>query len=610
MKQVLGNTLLLTGPVITLKIGVKYKPENVVSTPQIPSMADSDTKIVGSNIVSVTNTEIIRQGPIINNSVATFQTPLDQPPVKPNLVLKIMSSDFGKGKHLDWDSVSHKDCPVIECDKCACKATFHPNFIAEKMTPCVRKGCDKIEDAVNKFLDYRGYTLIKIDKEQYEVIVHYKCCKNHTCHISYRKLRLGSGCNQCKHDKKMKQKAAKRPDNTKVKPVPCDCKAKKLGKSHAKAYVCKHNNFGVLYPDLAADWDYKHAGNKGLTPCDIPPNSAKKYWFICREEKCKNSYDQPIKKKTQRNDGCSYCKGTKVNHTNCLSTTHPELAKEYDPDNEIPVDQITAKSGEIVGWICDKHDEPFKFQASPSRRTDFLRPSGCRKCNFAGHAQEEGGHEFFVEQARKVHGLENYSYPERYINNVTPINIHCHSIVPNSNPPREHGLFLQTPESHKNGSGCTKCAEERYGSRLEKEVKHYLNEMEITYGVDQTLPGLKYISSLFVDILIDIPEKFPRKIVIEVDGRQHFQSISTWGGDQDFELRKTRDKVKDLYCTQNNITLIRVPYSVIATKEYVEDILRLCKSEKQVYRSYPHYIDAIKESSDLTDINVIPINYK
>ena len=44
------------------------------------------------------------------------------------------------------------------------------------------------------------------------------------------------------------------------------------------------------------------------------------------------------------------------------------------------------------------------------------------------------------------------------------------------------------------------------------------------------------------------------------DGQQHFQPILKFGGDKKLELNQLRDKIKENYCIENNINLIRVKY--------------------------------------------------
>ncbi len=49
-------------------------------------------------------------------------------------------------------------------------------------------------------------------------------------------------------------------------------------------------------------------------------------------------------------------------------------------------------------------------------------------------------------------------------------------------------------------------------------------------------------------------------IVIEYDGCQHFKPIPFFGGEQSYVDRLKHDKMKDDYCEENNIKLLRIPY--------------------------------------------------
>lgn len=49
-------------------------------------------------------------------------------------------------------------------------------------------------------------------------------------------------------------------------------------------------------------------------------------------------------------------------------------------------------------------------------------------------------------------------------------------------------------------------------------------------------------------------------VCIEVDGRQHKQPIDRFGGEQSFVQLQKHDNIKDNYCWEHNILLIRIPY--------------------------------------------------
>lgn len=48
--------------------------------------------------------------------------------------------------------------------------------------------------------------------------------------------------------------------------------------------------------------------------------------------------------------------------------------------------------------------------------------------------------------------------------------------------------------------------------------------------------------------------------LIEYDGIQHFQPIEYFGGQKEYNYRKLCDEIKDNYCNQHHIKLIRIPY--------------------------------------------------
>jgi hypothetical protein len=50
--------------------------------------------------------------------------------------------------------------------------------------------------------------------------------------------------------------------------------------------------------------------------------------------------------------------------------------------------------------------------------------------------------------------------------------------------------------------------------------------------------------------------------LIEYDGAQHFKPIKWMGGIESFTSLKKRDDIKTQYCINNNIPLIRIPYTL------------------------------------------------
>lgn len=50
-------------------------------------------------------------------------------------------------------------------------------------------------------------------------------------------------------------------------------------------------------------------------------------------------------------------------------------------------------------------------------------------------------------------------------------------------------------------------------------------------------------------------------MLIEYDGEQHFRATEYMGGEKKWKENQIRDKLKNAYCLENNITLIRIEYT-------------------------------------------------
>lgn len=81
--------------------------------------------------------------------------------------------------------------------------------------------------------------------------------------------------------------------------------------------------------------------------------------------------------------------------------------------------------------------------------------------------------------------------------------------------------------------------------------------------------GIDYISEYIIEIKnkkfrfdFAIVEKSQVLYFIEFDGKQHFEPVDFFGGEIQFNKTKMNDKLKNNWCIDNNIPLIRIPYTV------------------------------------------------
>lgn len=114
-------------------------------------------------------------------------------------------------------------------------------------------------------------------------------------------------------------------------------------------------------------------------------------------------------------------------------------------------------------------------------------------------------------------------------------------------------------------TGCPKCNKKI--SKGEKDVKLILDNKSIIYQREVAITGCENKRRLKFDFCIttseihkDVLNTDDIKKIIEVDGKQHFEPIEPMGGKDGFKKRKYRDKIKNNFCDENNIPLLRVSY--------------------------------------------------
>ena len=125
-----------------------------------------------------------------------------------------------------------------------------------------------------------------------------------------------------------------------------------------------------------------------------------------------------------------------------------------------------------------------------------------------------------------------------------------------------HGDFNQTPNHHLKGVGCPDCNE----SRGEKEISRFLNNYDINYSRQHKFKDCKNIHQLPFDFYIP-----SIRTCIEFDGQQHFSALPFFGGQVALDKLKINDKIKNDYCEDNYIDLIRIRYDQI---DRIFDILK------------------------------------
>lgn len=125
--------------------------------------------------------------------------------------------------------------------------------------------------------------------------------------------------------------------------------------------------------------------------------------------------------------------------------------------------------------------------------------------------------------------------------------------------------FLALPaiiaNNHTTSCGC------QIQSSGEKIIKHILEKNHIEFIPQYSFDDCKYKYKLKFDFAIFKNGKV--FLLVEFDGKQHFEPIKFFGGEENFAETKIRDSIKNEYCVKNNIPLLRINYTT--SKEEIEN---------------------------------------
>ena len=185
-----------------------------------------------------------------------------------------------------------------------------------------------------------------------------------------------------------------------------------------------------------------------------------------------------------------------------------------------------------INIICKEHGI-FKQKVY-----SHLNGHGCFKCDIKKKTDTKT---IFMIKAIKKH-TSKYDYLKvKYVNSKTKVKIIC----------PVHGIFKQVPNDHLQGNGCPICNE----SKGEKEIRYYLENFNIEFESQKRFDGCKNIYTLPFDFYLPL-----LNMCVEYDGKQHYESIEFFGGEEGLKYRQENDKAKTKYCKDNDIKLLRIKY--------------------------------------------------
>jgi hypothetical protein len=231
-----------------------------------------------------------------------------------------------------------------------------------------------------------------------------------------------------------------------------------------------------------------------------------------------------------RHNGIDPHLNIKFNHLTCIERVD-EFAKKYDDGK---------KRNTKYKFICDCGQQ--KICPLSDVKSGRIKSCGC--------ARKYGSPFYSNTQFKSLEGEKFFHLTviKRMENKHKKIYYLCRCDCGNELVVR--GESLKT--FHNKSCGCKKT------SVGELMISIFLEQNNIEYKKQyffNDLPLLKFDFAL--------QSNSGKILLIEFDGRQHFEPVKKFGGDIEFSLQKKRDNRKNYYCQEKNIPLLRIHYKQI-----------------------------------------------
>tara|TARA_B110000971_G_C20005930_1_gene499144 strand:+ start:181 stop:1164 length:984 start_codon:yes stop_codon:yes gene_type:complete len=310
------------------------------------------------------------------------------------------------------------------------------------------------------------------------------------------------------------------------------------------------------HPDLLVEFDYE--ANDPLSAEDLTPGSATSVWWKCPVDPS-HRWQISVGSRTRLGTGCPYCEGLKVGKDNSLATVFPEVAKQWHltKNDRLTPNDVVAPSSKRVWWKCphgpdhewqttvhkrsiDRTGCPFcdGQQLSVTNRLDTVRPDIASRLDPDLNPPGVAARTFYSESKKKLW-------------------FRCQKDVAHVFLTRPHYLTIR-------GGDCPLCR----ASRLERTVEDQLKARGIAYQREWRDHDLKHKKKLSFDFFLPVVNA-----AIECDGEQHFKPMRFDKGPDALQIRQKRDRLKDEYCKDAGIALLRVRFDNLNVASAVDTFL-------------------------------------
>jgi Zn finger protein HypA/HybF involved in hydrogenase expression len=271
-------------------------------------------------------------------------------------------------------------------------------------------------------------------------------------------------------------------------------------------------------------------------------NTNTKIEIIC--SKHGSFYQKPLNH--LRGQGCPKCAGKNLDNLEWIDKFNKIHNRKYSyPDFNF------TNTRDKITIICPEHGKFFQSIIGHS-----TNKQGCPKC-YINRNRTDDNISDMINNFKLIH-KNKYNYENMvFYRKDIKIKIKCNNC---------NSFFFQRPSCHLQGSGCPECYNNFNISKGEEKIEQFLKNENIPYKREYKFKNCKHKNKLPFDFYL--PEL---NTIIEFDGAHHFKSIPYFGGIKRLKQTQINDNIKNNYCKNNNIKLIRISYKDF---KKIEEILK------------------------------------
>lgn len=253
-------------------------------------------------------------------------------------------------------------------------------------------------------------------------------------------------------------------------------------------------------------------------------------------------------KSGQRCPKCRYVKSVDTRKKSTGEKNLDEIKTTLGPDFEMIGEYVDYRTKiDFKHSVCDSTIKLTPLDILSRKRT-------CPICNVKEASEKRAKTTDAFKAEFELIANDEYELISEYVNKRTKV------IVKHKKCNNE---FEVRPNDLLSGSGCPICNE----SRGEREVRRVLDKYNVTYVSQFKFEDCKNKRALPFDFAIMKEDNVTA--LIEYQGIQHYKKTGYFKGEQKLKYTQRNDEIKAIYCKENNIELIIIPYWELSNIEKI-----------------------------------------